>query len=131
MVRVDGRHPKIGKHLARGHQIGLATARILHGMGCIVLGLLCGATYFATYLGYGTSLLSIMAFYILVSIWFVVRRYPYVADTLAITDAGREVAALPAGPRNHHWTKGLIASLDGKTPKRVIVVPNRIVNVVV
>ena len=49
-----------------------------HPLPCIVLGLLCGATYFATYLGYGTSLLSIMAFYILVSIWFVVRRYPYV-----------------------------------------------------
>ncbi len=24
-----------------------------------------------------------------------------------------QVADLPAGPRNHHWTKGLIASVDG------------------
>jgi len=42
-----------------------------------------------------------------------VRRYPYVADALAITDAGSELAALPAGPRNYHWTKSLIASPDG------------------
>ncbi len=42
-----------------------------------------------------------------------VRRYPYVADALTIADAGSEVAALPAGPRNYHWTKSLIASADG------------------
>jgi ethanolamine permease len=49
-----------------------------HPLPAIVLGVLCSATYFATYLGYGTSLLSIMAFYILASIWFVFRRYPFV-----------------------------------------------------
>jgi len=49
-----------------------------HPIPCILLGLLCAATYFATYLGYGASLLSIMAFYILISIWFVVRRYQFV-----------------------------------------------------
>jgi ethanolamine permease len=49
-----------------------------HPLPSIVLFVLCSATYFATYLGYGTSLLSIMAFYILASIWFVYRRYPFV-----------------------------------------------------
>jgi ethanolamine permease len=39
---------------------------------------LCVATYFATFLGYGGTLLSIMAFYILASIWFVLRRYKFV-----------------------------------------------------
>jgi len=34
--------------------------------------------FFATFLGYGTVLLSILAFYFLASIWFVVRRYKYV-----------------------------------------------------
>lgn len=49
-----------------------------HPLPAIVLGVLCSATFLATYLGYGTSLLSIMAFYILASIWFVYRRYPFV-----------------------------------------------------
>lgn len=49
-----------------------------HPIPAIVLLLLCGATYFATYLGYGASLLSIMAFYILASIWFSLRRYKFV-----------------------------------------------------
>jgi len=49
-----------------------------HPLPALTLLTLCIATYFATFLGYGASLLSIMAFYILASIWFVVRRYKYV-----------------------------------------------------
>lgn len=49
-----------------------------HPLPAITLLILCGATYFATFLGYGSSLLSIMAFYIIASIWFTVRRYKYV-----------------------------------------------------
>ncbi|MEX3856555.1 MULTISPECIES: APC family permease [Paraburkholderia] len=49
-----------------------------HPIPSIVLAILCTATYFATYLGYGTSLLSIMAFYITASIWFALHRYKYV-----------------------------------------------------
>ncbi|CAG9204128.1 Uncharacterized transporter R00093 [Paraburkholderia sabiae] len=49
-----------------------------HPIPAIVLAVLCTATYFATYLGYGTSLLSIMAFYIMASIWFALHRYKYV-----------------------------------------------------
>ncbi|MEP7282113.1 MAG: sorbosone dehydrogenase family protein [Rubrivivax sp.] len=54
----------------------------------------------------------------------------YVADTDAVREfvlpeagsasaaplgAGRLLAPLPAGPLNHHWTKGLVASPDGRT----------------
>jgi ethanolamine permease len=49
-----------------------------HPVPALVLLLLCVATYFATYLGYGTSLLSIMAFYIVASVWFTLHRYKYV-----------------------------------------------------
>lgn len=49
-----------------------------HPIPAIVLAVLCVATYFATFLGYGASLLSIMAFYIVASIWFASHRYKYV-----------------------------------------------------
>jgi glucose/arabinose dehydrogenase len=42
-----------------------------------------------------------------------VLRFPYPSGARQLTDAGQVVAALPAGSRNHHWTKGLIASPDG------------------
>jgi glucose/arabinose dehydrogenase len=38
---------------------------------------------------------------------------PYAADTTGISATPRQVAALPAG-RNHHWTKSLVASADGR-----------------
>ena len=40
--------------------------------------ILCAATYFATFLGYGASLLAIMVFYIVASLWFHFHRYKYV-----------------------------------------------------
>ena len=40
-------------------------------------------------------------------------RFPYHAGDLRITAAGEKVADLPAGARNHHWTKNVIASPDG------------------
>lgn len=49
-----------------------------HPIPAIMLAVLCVATYFATFLGYGGSLLSIMAFYIVASIWFASHRYKYV-----------------------------------------------------
>lgn len=42
-----------------------------------------------------------------------VVRFPYVTGATSILEAAVTVAELPAGPRNHHWTKGLIASPDG------------------
>ena len=40
-------------------------------------------------------------------------RFPYVQGQTRITAAGIKITELPAGPRNHHWTKNLIASPDG------------------
>jgi glucose/arabinose dehydrogenase len=40
-------------------------------------------------------------------------RFPYRDGQTRITAAGTRVTELPAGPRNHHWTKNLIASRDG------------------
>jgi glucose/arabinose dehydrogenase len=42
-----------------------------------------------------------------------VVRFPYREGETRITSAGEKVVDLPAGPRNHHWTKNLIASKDG------------------
>jgi glucose/arabinose dehydrogenase len=42
-----------------------------------------------------------------------VVRFNYSPGTLQISDAGTKIADLPAGPRNHHWTKNIIASQDG------------------
>ena len=42
-------------------------------------------------------------------------RFPYRTDALRITEPATRVVALPAGPRNHHWTKNVIASPDGRT----------------
>ncbi len=43
-----------------------------------------------------------------------VVRFPYQPGQTRITVPGTKVVDLPAGPRNHHWTKSLIASPDGR-----------------
>ena len=40
-------------------------------------------------------------------------RFPYRAGDTTITAAGTKVVDLPAGRLNHHWTKNVIASVDG------------------
>jgi glucose/arabinose dehydrogenase len=40
-------------------------------------------------------------------------RFPYKGGETRIADAGVQVAPLPGGPLNHHWTKNVIASRDG------------------
>jgi len=42
-----------------------------------------------------------------------VMRFSYVPGATRISALGEKVADLPAGTRNHHWTKNLIASRDG------------------
>jgi glucose/arabinose dehydrogenase len=42
-----------------------------------------------------------------------VVRFPYTPGATRIDSAGTRVTELPGGPRNHHWTKSLIASPDG------------------
>ena len=42
-----------------------------------------------------------------------ILRFPYVTGQTAISAAGKQIVALPAGTINRHWTKNLIASPDG------------------
>ncbi len=42
-----------------------------------------------------------------------VMEFPYRTGQTRIEAAGRRLAELPGGTLNHHWTKSLIASLDG------------------
>jgi glucose/arabinose dehydrogenase len=43
-----------------------------------------------------------------------IRRYTYHPGDTTVTDPGVEFVALPAGRINHHWTKNLVASPDGR-----------------
>ncbi len=43
-----------------------------------------------------------------------VVAFPYKTGQQQITAKGQLLAKLPAGKRNHHWTKGMVASPDGK-----------------
>jgi glucose/arabinose dehydrogenase len=43
-----------------------------------------------------------------------VLRFPYARGQESITVPGQKLVDLPAGPRNHHWTKSLAASPDGR-----------------
>jgi glucose/arabinose dehydrogenase len=43
-----------------------------------------------------------------------VVRFRYVPGDTKIEGKGEKVAELPGGPLNHHWTKNIIASPDGK-----------------
>lgn len=43
-----------------------------------------------------------------------VMKFPYKEGDTHITAKGEKVADLPAGGRNHHWTKSMVASADGK-----------------
>jgi glucose/arabinose dehydrogenase len=43
-----------------------------------------------------------------------VMRFEYRDGAESLSGPGTKVADLPAGPINHHWTKNLIASPDGK-----------------
>ena len=49
-----------------------------HPIPAIVLLTLCGITYFAVFLGYGTQLIAMVGFYIVVSLWFHFWRYRFV-----------------------------------------------------
>jgi glucose/arabinose dehydrogenase len=43
-----------------------------------------------------------------------VWKYPYTSGDTRISAPGTKLVDLPAGPINHHWTKNLIASPDGR-----------------
>ncbi|WP_407655758.1 PQQ-dependent sugar dehydrogenase [Azohydromonas lata] len=42
-------------------------------------------------------------------------RFPYTPGATQITAPGERLTELPGGPINHHWTKNVIASRDGRT----------------
>ena len=42
-------------------------------------------------------------------------RFPYRPGQTEITASGTRLCDLPAGPINHHWTKNVIATADGRT----------------
>ncbi len=42
-------------------------------------------------------------------------KFTYTPGATTITTPGVKVADLPGGLRNHHWTKNVVASADGKT----------------
>jgi len=43
-----------------------------------------------------------------------IRKYPYRAGQTRIGDPGSVLTELPAGRINHHWTKNVVASPDGR-----------------
>jgi glucose/arabinose dehydrogenase len=43
-----------------------------------------------------------------------ILRFDYRDGATSLAGAGTKLAALPAGPINHHWTKNVLASPDGK-----------------
>jgi glucose/arabinose dehydrogenase len=43
-----------------------------------------------------------------------VMRFPYVAGDTRISARGVQLTDLPGGPLNHHWTKNILASRDGR-----------------
>jgi len=49
-----------------------------HPLPALILLILCGATYFAVFLGYGTQLIAMLSFYIIASLWFHFWRYRFV-----------------------------------------------------
>ncbi len=56
-----------------------------HPIPAIVLLCLCAVTYFAVFLGYGTQLVAMIAFYIVVSLWFHFWRYRFVRRSAQFT----------------------------------------------
>lgn len=49
-----------------------------HPLPAFALLALCGMAFFAVFLGYGTQLVAMIAFYIVVSLWFHFWRYRFV-----------------------------------------------------
>ena len=66
----------------------------VHPLPALALGILAAIVFFATFLGYGSTLWSILVFYLLASVWFVARRFKYVDRDSQFT------AALPR-PRGY------------------------------
>ena len=62
----------------RAFLLDFGLAKSAEALPALVLLLLCSATYFAVFLGYGTQLMAMMLFFIIASLWFHFHRYRYV-----------------------------------------------------
>ncbi|MFX0547553.1 APC family permease [Roseovarius sp. S1116L3] len=56
-----------------------------HPIPAIILLSLCGVTFFAVFLGYGSQLIAMLSFYIIVSLWFHFWRYRFVRRAAQFT----------------------------------------------
>lgn len=56
-----------------------------HPVPAIILLCLCGVTFFAVFLGYGSQLVAMLSFYIIVSLWFHFWRYRFVRRAAQFT----------------------------------------------
>ncbi|HEY9039312.1 MAG TPA: APC family permease [Roseovarius sp.] len=56
-----------------------------HPVPAIILLSLCGVTFFAVFLGYGSQLVAMLSFYIIVSLWFHFWRYRFVRRAAQFT----------------------------------------------
>ena len=78
-----------------------------HPLPALSLALIAALVMFATFLGYGTTLLTLVAFYLLASVWFVLFRYKYVAAGAAVHDAvaaAEGVLTSPRSPSHSPWS---------------------------
>jgi glucose/arabinose dehydrogenase len=57
--------------------------------------------------------MALVGDYLFVANTDAVLKFPYGAGATTISSPGTKLADLPAGPRNHHWTKNIIANADG------------------
>ena len=58
--------------------IMLRPEHLFHPLPAITLLAICAVTFFAVFLGYGTQLVAMIGFYIVVSLWFHFWRYRFV-----------------------------------------------------
>jgi glucose/arabinose dehydrogenase len=57
---------------------------------------------------------ALVGHYLYVANTDAIVRYPYEDGQTSITDKGTKLTDLPGGPIDHHWTKALLASPDGR-----------------
>ena len=75
---VKGRKVIAGTILGRIGTLHRGYTHPFHPLPALSLALIAALVMFATFLGYGTTLLTLLSFYLLASVWFVVFRYRYV-----------------------------------------------------
>ena len=85
-----------------------------HPLPALVLLLLCAATYFAVFLGYGTQLVAMMVFYIVASLWFSSSATSMFVAATNSPWRGRGRSATSRG--GNHMPSKLLCATDGSKP---------------